>query len=79
MDNPVLPALSLAVDSSLDKLACPHGLKIFFGGDDVAEVRLNGERHDAATATLAGLNWPRLGPAGFVRSYVVLVHPETGP
>lgn len=54
----------------------PHGIKLFFGGAGIAEVRLDGDVHDAASQWLADLDWPRLEPAGFVRTFIVLVHPE---
>ena len=79
LDNSVLPSIARALDDSLSEQGCPHGLKIFLGGDGVAEVRLNGEQHDAASAALANLDWPRLDPPGFVRSYVLVLHRDTGP
>jgi hypothetical protein len=75
--NPLLPFLSTALGDALDEETCPHGIKIFFGGDGVAEVRLDGERHERASMVLASLDWPRLEPAGFVRSYVLVLHRET--
>jgi hypothetical protein len=74
LNNPVLPALSRTMSHSIDERTCPHGVKIFLGGDGVAEVRLDGERHDSASAALAKLPWPRLEPPGFVRCYVVVLH-----
>lgn len=76
LDNPVLPALARALDDSLNEPEGPFGLKILFGGDGIAEVRVNGEQHDAASSALASLPWPRLSPAGFVRSYVLVLHRE---
>jgi hypothetical protein len=74
IENPVLPALSLALSDSIDEPACPHGLKILFGGDRIAEVRLDGERHEAASVILENLAWPTLQPPGFARSYVLVLH-----
>jgi hypothetical protein len=76
LKNPILPTLSQALNDSLDENVAPYGIKIFFGGADVAEVRVNGERHDGASAALSELDWPRLQPLGFVRSYVVVLHRE---
>jgi Family of unknown function (DUF6348) len=76
LDNQVLPVLARALDDSLSELDAPYGLKILFGGDGIAEVRVNGEQHDAASSVLAGLPWPRLSPPGFVRSYVLVLHRE---
>jgi hypothetical protein len=74
LENPMLPALSRVLNDSLDECSCPHGIKILFGGDGVAEVRLNGERHEAGSATLADFPWPRLEPPSFVRSYLIVLH-----
>jgi hypothetical protein len=79
LENPVLPKLSHALSSSLDDNTCPHGIKIFFGGDDIAEVRLDGEEHEAASVVLENLDWPRLASTAFVRSYVLALHRETAP
>lgn len=76
LSNPVLPALSRPLEGSLHERDCPAGLKIMFGGESVAEVRVNGVQHDAASAALAALPWPRLHPAGFARSYVLVLHPD---
>ncbi len=76
LDNPVLPTLARALNDSLLEQDAPFGLKILFGGDGVAEVRVSGERHDIASSALASLPWPRLEPAGFVRSYLIVLHRE---
>jgi hypothetical protein len=76
LQNPILPTLARALDDSIKEEECPHGLKILFGGDGIAEVRLNGEQHESASAALAALPWPRLKLAGFVRSYVLILHRE---
>lgn len=75
LNNPVLPAVAEALRGAIPDRH-PVGLKIFFGGDDVAEVRVNGEPSERASRALAALPWPRLEPAGFVRSYLVLLHTE---
>jgi len=77
LDNPVLPTLSLALSDSIDERTCPHGIKILMGADDISEVRLDGERHEVASAAVANLGWPRLSPPGFVRSYLLVLHRET--
>jgi hypothetical protein len=76
LTHPVLPALARVLSCDLNEQRGPHGLKILFGGNRVAEVRLDGERHDGASRALASLAWPTLEPAAFVRSFVVLLHPE---
>ena len=75
--NPVLPTLSHALSDSIDELTCPHGIKLFMGGDGISEVRVDGERHEIASAALANMGWPRLSPPGYVRSYLLVLHRET--
>jgi hypothetical protein len=77
LDNPVLPTLARALNDCMTEQDCPYGLKILFGGDCVVEVRVNGEHHEAASAALASLPWPRLDPPGFVRSYVLVLHRDS--
>jgi hypothetical protein len=74
--NPVLPTLARALAGSLDVSGAPHGIKILLGGDRIAEVRLNGECHSQASQALGSLGWPTLEPSGFVRSYIIALHPE---
>ena len=76
LENPVLPALAKSLESSLDDTRAPHGIKVLLGGDSVAEVRIDGEIHEAASDVLAHLDWPRLHPASFVRSYFIALHRE---
>jgi hypothetical protein len=73
---PILPALSRALSPSLDERTCPHGVKIIFGGGDVAEVRVDSEVHECASAALAELPWPRVKPFEFVRRYLLVLHRE---
>jgi hypothetical protein len=75
LSNPVLPSVA-AASSRLSDTPVPQGLKILFGGDGVAEVRIDGECHDAASRAVGSLPWPRLNPTAFVRSYVILLHPD---
>ncbi|ADB36019.1 hypothetical protein Kfla_7031 [Kribbella flavida DSM 17836] len=53
------------------------GIKVFFGGSstsETAEVRVNGEVHDVASAVLAGLDWPRPDEdLTYARTYLLLV------
>ena len=74
--HPLLTRLSGVLGREVSEERAPHGIKILFGGDGVAEVRLNGDVHPAATQMLLDLDWPRIEPAGFVRSYVILLEPE---
>lgn len=70
----VLPALAPALQDLQDNL--PHAIKVFLGGQDVAEVRVDGEHHDAASDALLALDWPRQDPASFVRAFVIAIHRE---
>jgi hypothetical protein len=74
VENPFLPQLAQAMADSLEADSCPHGIKIFFGGDGIAEVQLNRQVHAAASQRLAGLDWPRLSSVAFVRSYLLVAH-----
>lgn len=53
-----------------------EGVKILFGGANIAEVRVNGEAHEAAPGMLRGLDWPRLEQPGFLRTYVIALYRE---
>ena len=77
INNPFLPVISRAIDPDLDEQSAPHGLKILLGGNEIAEVRLNGNRHEGASKALVELGWPRLTPPAFVRSYVIAIRRET--
>jgi hypothetical protein len=46
------------------------------GHPPVAEVRIDGERHEAASRALLAMDWPRDRAAGMARSYVLFVHRE---
>jgi len=74
VNNPVLPALSQVMSESIDERRCPHGVKIFLGGKGIAEVQLDGEIHEAASAALAKLAWPRVEPIVYLRCYVLVLH-----
>lgn len=76
LSQPILPTLAEVLVPEIHDPHSPRGLKILFGGDRVAEVRVDGERHEAASSALADLPWPSLEPAAFVRSYVILLHPD---
>lgn len=71
-----LPGLSRVIGGDVSESSGLHGIKILLGGNGVAEVRLDGELHQAATHWLASLDWPRLEPPGFIRSYIILVTSE---
>jgi hypothetical protein len=69
--NNVLPSIAPAMEGLSDS---PHGIKIFFGGEDTAEVRIDGEYHESASQALAGMDWPRNDPSSFLRAYVIAIH-----
>jgi len=76
LDRPGVPALATTLEPTLEETTCPHGIKILFGGDGIAEVRVDGDHHEAASVALRDLGWPRLVPAGFVRTYIIALHRE---
>ncbi|MFD0277131.1 DUF6348 family protein [Kitasatospora sp. NPDC127111] len=77
-EHRLLPALAPAL---LPDLAAPgpNGVKLFLGGkagDDVAEVRVNGEVSEAASAALRSLDWPRGERLCWARLFVLLTTRE---
>ncbi|MDH6578677.1 DUF6348 family protein [Kitasatospora sp. MAP5-34] len=83
-DHQLLPALA---DALHPELTAPHvnGVKLFLGGkagDDIAEVRVNGEVSEAASAALRALPWPRGERLCWARLFILLVDegsPEPEP
>jgi hypothetical protein len=76
LKNPLIPALQAYLAPRLaDGLV--HGVKFLLGAMDpgIAEVRINGQRDDAASEALFRLPWPR-GRRSVLRSYAVFVHPH---
>ncbi len=67
----VLPTLAPTLQAMSDS---PHGIKIFLGGEDTAEVRVDGEYHESASQALAEMDWPRNDLSGFLRVYVIAIH-----
>jgi hypothetical protein len=56
-----------------------NGIRIMVGGGgdfETAEVRINGRPHDAATAALLGMDWPRTAEMTVGHVFLLLVHPE---
>ncbi|MFG3049363.1 DUF6348 family protein [Kitasatospora sp. NPDC048239] len=77
-EHRVLPALAPAL---LPELAGRplNGVKLFLGGkagDDVAEVRVNGEVCEAASTALRALDWPRGERLCWARLFVLLTAPD---
>ncbi|MFJ1757837.1 DUF6348 family protein [Kitasatospora sp. NPDC088134] len=76
----VLPRI---VDSFAADLEAPYfnGVKVFYGGRPgavQAEVRVNGEHHEAATAALAALGLPEPAAFAAVRYFALLLPATTG-
>jgi hypothetical protein len=72
--NHLLPALASEVLPYLDDRSL-HGVRVFFGGrdgDEVAEVRVDGEPVPAASAALRALTWPRGEHLAWARCFVLL-------
>ncbi|MFI5643975.1 DUF6348 family protein [Kitasatospora sp. NPDC051705] len=60
----------------------PVGVKLFLGGkagDDVAEVRVDGEVSEAASAALRALDWPRGERLCWARLFVLLTAERAAP
>lgn len=76
LEHPLLPMLADVLGPELDPIAAPHGIKLLFGGEQVAEVSVNGVARPAASDALLRLDWPRRSPPAFVRSYVIALHPD---
>lgn len=78
-EHRVLPALAPALLPDLAGRQL-NGVKLFLGGksgDDVAEVRVNGEVSEAASAALRALDWPRGERLCWARLFVLLTAPDT--
>jgi hypothetical protein len=67
-----LPTLSSVLDGHLDDRHGPYGLKILFGIEDIAEVRVGGEVHEKASSSLQAMDWPR-GKA-VLRTFLIPIH-----
>ena len=66
------------INSGLDRPAL-NGVRLFVGqgGESVScEVRINGRRHEPASAALAAMDWPRSEKMSVARTFLLLVHPE---
>lgn len=79
-EHQLLPAVADAVRPFLRDQAL-NGVKFFFGGragDEVAEVRVNGEPVPVASAALRGLGWPRGNRLAWARCFVLLAADPRG-
>ncbi|MGW3353801.1 DUF6348 family protein [Streptomyces bungoensis] len=71
-------------DTFTADLESPHfnGVKVFYGGRPgamQAEIRVNGERHETASAAMAALNLPEPKVFTAVRHYALLLPVSTAP
>lgn len=56
-----------------------NGIKLYVGGtagSSFAEVRINGEVSEAASAALLALPWPRSNGLTFARTYLIALPPN---
>jgi len=73
-ENQLLSAIADQIRPQLREPAL-NGVRFFFGGrsgDEVAEVRVNGESVPDASAALRGLSWPRGERLSWARCFVLL-------
>lgn len=79
--NRLLPHIAGEIGRAVDAAAPSrgdgelHGVRLFFGGragDEVAEVRVDGEPVPAASAALRELDWPRGERLAWARCFVLL-------
>jgi hypothetical protein len=80
LDNAVVPALRDVLAPALSP-AWLHGAKFLLGAfdeDSIAEVRIDGIRHEACSDTLLKLPWPKEGKR-VARFFVLFVHAEGHP
>ncbi|MFD0592449.1 DUF6348 family protein [Catellatospora coxensis] len=78
-EAPLAPLLAEVLDAAVDRVFL-NGVKIIFGGtegQEIAEVRINGQAHERASAALRALPWPRPQTPVFAKTYLLLVHRET--
>jgi len=76
--TPLLPTLGPMVAAAFDRPML-NGVKIFLAGhdqNDVAEVRVNGVRHEPASRRLQYMQWPRTREPAFARCYWLFVHKQ---
>jgi hypothetical protein len=77
LNRDVLRAIAPQLVPSLDRPA-HNGIKVFYHctpTSAIAEVRVNGEPHQAASQALAALPWPEVTAPSTARFYAVAVRP----
>ncbi|MEV4561028.1 DUF6348 family protein [Kitasatospora sp. NPDC049285] len=76
----VLPAIAETFTADLES-PWFNSVRVFYGGKPgtmTAEVRVNGERHQAASAALAALGLPDPTAFTVVRSFALVLPPDSG-
>jgi hypothetical protein len=73
LENPVLPILGPVAAAAFSRPLL-NGVKVLFGFEDTAEVRVNGARNQAASERLRAMDWPRSSDAAYARCYFLFVH-----
>lgn len=76
-DAPLLPTLGPMIVATFERPML-NGVKMILGHaqDDVAEVRVNGVRHEAASRRLQFMRWPRVADPAFARFYWLFLHKQ---
>jgi Family of unknown function (DUF6348) len=77
LDHAVLRAIAPQLLPALDRPA-HNGIKVYYFRSPtsaIAEIRVNGERHEPASQALAALPWPKVNAPAIARFYAVAVHP----
>ena len=77
LEHPVVPSIADDLRGPLAPGAL-HAVKVFVGAleEPIAEVRIDGERHDLASAALMRLDWPRTPVGSVARQLVLFLHEE---
>lgn len=75
LQNPILPVVGPVTASNFKgpTLNCVK-LLFGFGNEDIAEVRVNGQCDERASASLRSLPWPRSRDVAFARVFFLFVH-----
>ncbi len=79
LQHVLLPHLAPALKGAFEREELV-GVKAFFGGGEggeTAEIRVNGDHHEAGSRALAELDWPRpANGVSYARTFVLLVHED---
>jgi hypothetical protein len=81
LGNPPWTALAPLISEGLDRAEL-NGVKLFIAsnaGNPIAEIRINGRVHRAASDALLALDWPRPVRFTAARTFILLVHRDEHP